>query len=280
MDAKGQVLEFNRAAERVFGYSRDEALGHELASLIIPPTLRDRHRHGLRHYLETGEAPVLGKRIEVNAMRADGVEILVELAITALGPADQPIFTAYLRDITNRVRGEEASRRLAAIIQSSDDAIISKDLNGIITSWNAAAERLFGYTPKEIIGQSILTLIPAERQHEEPRILERIRRGERIDHYETVRRRKDGTLLDISVTVSPLKNQDGQIIGASKIARDITDRVQNERRRAAQYAVVSLLAGSWSITEAGPPIIEAVAGIGDWIAGSIWLRTPSQERLE
>jgi two-component system, chemotaxis family, CheB/CheR fusion protein len=280
MDANGRVLEFNRAAERVFGYSRDEVLGHELASLIIPPAARDRHRRGLRHYLETGEAPVLGRRLEVNAIRADGAEILVELAITALGPADQPIFTAYLRDITNRVRGEEASRRLAAIIQSSDDAIISKDLNGIITSWNAAAERLFGYKPEEILGQSILTLIPPDRQHEEPRILERIRRGERIDHYETVRCRKDGTLLDISVTVSPLKNQDGQIIGASKIARDITDRVQSERRRTAQYAVVSLLAGSWSIAEAGPRIIEAVAGIGDWIAGSIWLCSPSQERLE
>src|SRR5947209_14658304 len=92
--------------------------------------------------------------------------------------------------------GDIARRRLAAIIESSDDAIVSKDLNGIITSWNAAAERLFGYTADEIVGQSILKLIPPERHHEEPRILERIRRGERIDHYETVRRRKDGSLLD------------------------------------------------------------------------------------
>ena len=275
MDAKGRVLEFNRAAERVFGYSRDEALGQELASLIIPPALRDRHRKGLQRYLKTGEGPVLGKRLEITGIRADGSEILVELAISALRS-----FTAYLRDITDRHRGEEASRRLAAIIQSSDDAIISKDLNGIITSWNAAAERLFGYKPEEIIGQSIITLIPPERRHEEPRILERIRRGERIDHYETVRCRKDGTLLDISVTVSPLKDQNGQIIGASKIARDITGRIENERRRTAQYTVASLLASSWSIAEAGPRVIESVAAIGDWIRVTEVIATSSNRSVE
>jgi two-component system, chemotaxis family, CheB/CheR fusion protein len=173
-----------------------------------------------------------------------------------------------------------AMRRLAAIIESSDDAIVSKDLNGIITSWNAGAERLFGYTPDEIVGKSILTLIPPDRQHEEPGILARIRRGERIDHYETVRRKKDGTLFDISVTVSPLKDKTGRIIGASKIARDISDRVQNERWRTAQYTVANVLAGSLSIGEAGPRIIEAAATAGDWVAGSIWLRQDESAGLE
>jgi two-component system CheB/CheR fusion protein len=279
MDATGHVLEFNPAAERVFGYTRDQAVGQELASLIIPPAMRDLHRAGLRRYLETGEGPVLGKRIEITGVRADGSEILVELAITPLRIENELIFTAYLRDITDRNRGEEASRLLAAIIESSDDAIISKDLNGQITSWNAAAERLFGYKPDEIVGKSILTLIPPERQHEEPQIIERIRRGERLDHYETVRRRKDGTLFDISVTVSPLKGQKGEIIGASKIARDISERIQNERRRTAQYAVASLLAGSWSISEAGPRVIESLAAIGNWVSGSIWLRDPGEKRL-
>src|SRR4051812_48505862 len=182
MDADGRILEFNPAAERTFGHKRDQVIGQELASLIIPPGFRERHREGLRHYLETGEGPVLGHRLEAKALRADGSEILVELAITALRIGDEPVFTAYLRDITDRIRGEEASRRLAAIIESSDDAIVSKDLNGIVTSWNAAAERLFGYRPEEIVGQSILTLIPPDRHHEEPGILERIRRGQRIDH--------------------------------------------------------------------------------------------------
>lgn len=280
MDASGRITEFNLAAEGVFGYKRDQAIGQELASLIIPPELRERHRAGLRHYLETGEGPVLGKRLEVTAIRADGSLILVELAITALRTGNELMFTAYLRDITDRSRGEEASRRLAAIIESSDDAIITKDLNGTITSWNAAAERLFGYKPDEIVGQSILTLIPTDRHQEEPGIIGRIRRGERIDHYETVRRRKDGTLFDISVTVSPLKDKKGQIIGASKIARDITDRIRNERRRTAQYAVASLLAGSWSTAEVGPRVIESVAGVGNWVAGSIWLRDVEGGRLE
>ena len=184
------------------------------------------------------------------------------------------------KDESALFRQSEASRRLAAIIESSEDAIISKDLNGTITSWNASAERLFGYKAEEIVGKSIVTLIPPDRQHEEPRILERIRNGQRIDHYETVRRRKDGSLFDISVTVSPLKDSDGKIIGASKIARDITDRIRNERRRTAQYAVASLLAGSYSIPEVGPRIVEAVAAIGDWVSGSIWLRHAHGEPLE
>src|SRR5256885_2011950 len=142
MNAAGCVIEFNPAAERVFGYTRDQALGQELASLIIPPAQRHRHRKGLRHYLETGEGPVMGKRIEVKALRADGSEILVELAITALGRGAEPVFAAYLRDITDRNRGEEASRRLAAIIESSDDAIISKDLNGTKIGRASCRERV------------------------------------------------------------------------------------------------------------------------------------------
>jgi PAS domain S-box-containing protein len=119
---------------------------------------------------------------------------------------------------------EDANRMLAAVVDSSDDAIISKDLNGIIATFNQGAERLFGYRAEEVIGKPVTILIPSDRQHEEPEILARIRRGERVHHYETVRRRKDGTLVDISLTVSPVKDDQGRIIGASKIARDITDR--------------------------------------------------------
>jgi PAS domain S-box-containing protein len=117
---------------------------------------------------------------------------------------------------------------LASIVESSDDAIVTKNLDGIISSWNKSAERLFGYTAEEAIGKSITMLIPSERRDEEPAILDRIRRGERIDHYETVRQRKDGRLINISLTVSPVRNAQGKIIGASKIARDITERKRND----------------------------------------------------
>jgi PAS domain S-box-containing protein len=119
---------------------------------------------------------------------------------------------------------------LASIVESSNDSIITKNLDGIITSWNKAAERVFGYSAQEAVGKPVTILIPTERHDEEPAILGRIRRGERIDHYETVRRRKDGSLIDISLTVSPVKNAQGKIIGASKIARDITDRKRADER--------------------------------------------------
>ena len=271
MDASGHVVEFNPAAERVLGFTREEAVGKELAELIIPASLRERHRQGLQRYLKTGEGPMLGRRIEINAVRADGSEILVELAITPFRIQDEPIFTAYLRDISKRKQGDEASRRLAAIVESSEDAIISKDLDGKIRSWNEAAERLFGYQPEEVIGKPITILIPPDRQKEELGILERIRRGERVEHYETVRQRKDGTVFDISLTVSPIKDESGRVIGASKIGRDISDRVRYEKRRTAQYAIASLLAGSFSLAEVGPPIIQTIAASGSWVAGSIWL---------
>ena len=156
MDAHGRVLEFNPAAERVFGYTRAQAVGQELAELIVPPELRERHRRGLAHYLATGEGPVLDRRIEIAAIRADGTEILVELAITAFRIDDAPIFTAYLRDITERVR--------------------------------------------------------------------------------------------------------------------------TERRRSAQYNIVSLLAGSWSLAEVGERILQTIAGSGNWIFGSIWLYEKGAKR--
>jgi len=259
MDSKGIVQEFNPAAERVFGYKRAEAVGQELAELIIPSSLRERHRQGLAHYLKTGEGPVLGRRIEINGIRRDGSEILVELAITPLKVKGSTVFTAYLRDITEKKRGEQATRRLGAIVESSDDAIIGTDLETIITNWNSGAERLFGYSAEEVIGKPVTILIPPERHDEEVEILKRIRRGERVQNYETIRRRKDGVLLNISLTVSPIKDENGIVVGASKIARDITERVRSDRRRTAQYTVASLLAGSWTFEEASSPILQTVA---------------------
>ena len=134
-------------------------------------------------------------------------------------------------ELEQRRQADVTAQRLAAIVESSDDAILSKDINGIIQSWNKGAERLFGYTAEEVIGRPVTILYPDDRKDEGPRILARIRRGERVDHYETVRQRKDGSLIDISLTVSPVKDTDGRIIGASKIARDITERRRAEEQQ-------------------------------------------------
>jgi len=141
------------------------------------------------------------------------------------------ILARQAADLIERKQSEEARGRLVALVGSSDDAIISKDLNGIIRTWNAGAERLFGYTAEEAIGRPIQMLIPADHADEEPNILDRIRRGERVEHYETTRRRKDGTTVDISLSVSPVMDQRGLVVGASKIARDITDRKRIEQER-------------------------------------------------
>jgi PAS domain S-box-containing protein len=187
--------------------------------------------------------------------------------------------------------GERAALLLSAIIDSSDDAIISKDLNGVVTSWNKGAERLFGYTAAEMIGQPIVILIPMDRRDEEPEILRRLRRGERVDHFQTVRRRKDGELLDISLTISPVRDIDGNIVGASKIARDITQQKRADEALLASEARFRQLANAmpqmvWTATPAGeldyvseqaaryfgaPP--ESVLGAG-WLR---WVHPDDQE---
>jgi PAS domain S-box-containing protein len=157
--------------------------------------------------------------------------------------AGAPIGAVHvILDVTDRDRSEEDTQRLAAIVENSDDAIISKQLDGTITSWNGAAERLFGYTADEIVGRSVLLLIPEDRHGEETDIVERLRRGERIAHFETVRRHKSGALFDISLTISPIKRRDGTIVGASKIARDITRRKLAEetlRRQAERLEILN-----------------------------------------
>src|SRR5260370_25751051 len=134
----------------------------------------------------------------------------------------------------------EMQRRLASIIESSDDAIISKTLDGVITSWNKSAERLFGYTREEAMGQHITLIIPEDRRDEEAKIVGRLRRGGRVDHFETVRVRKDGTLIDLSLTISPVKDAAGRVVGASKVARDITERKQAEQALAERARLLDL----------------------------------------
>jgi PAS domain S-box-containing protein len=183
---------------------------------------------------KTANVPI----IFLTAYLDDNQQIIEGYETGAIDYLNKPINPAILRSkvagfmqsYQERRNLEAINRTLAAVVEFSDDAIISKDLNGIIDTFNHGAERLFGYKAEEVIGKSVTILFPPDRQHEEPEILARIRRGERVDHYETVRRRKDGTLVDISLTVSPVKDDQGRIIGASKIARDITERKRTEAK--------------------------------------------------
>jgi PAS domain S-box-containing protein len=228
IDQAGTVQEWNPAAEQIFGYRKSEALGRKVDALIIPPAMTDIYQDGLAEYLMTGVGSLLGRPIELTVMRAGGTEFRAELAITRNSRDEPTVYTCFVRDITERKRAEETRNQLAAIVASSDDAIISKTLEGTIVSWNAGAERMFGHSANEVIGGPITVLIPPESLDEETQILNKIKRGERIQHYETVRLRKDGSKIDVSLTISPVKDAAGRIIGASKIARDITERKRAE----------------------------------------------------
>jgi PAS domain S-box-containing protein len=183
------------------------------------------------------------------AERPDGSRVPFMAFPTPLHDASGAFVGAVnmLIDLSDHQRAEQVSHRLAAIVESSDDAIISKDLNGVIATWNKGAERLFGYLEQEAIGKPITMLIPEQHRDEETRILERIRSGERIDHFETIRQRKDGSLVSISLTVSPITDGLGRIVGASKIARDITEQKRREEQinllaREADHRTKNLLA--------------------------------------
>ncbi|MGE0256545.1 MAG: PAS domain S-box protein [Alphaproteobacteria bacterium] len=231
--ADGRITYFNEAAAELWG--RRPEIGRSAYSgawkLYLPdgtPLPHDRSPMALA--LASRQAI---RGMEVMAERPDGSRVLV-LAYPApiLSPAgDITGAVNMLVDITERKSVEQAAHQLAAIVESSSDAILTKDMDGIITSWNAGAHRLFGYVADEVIGRSIKVLIPHDRHDEETVILDRIRRGERVEHYETIRRCKDGRLVDISLTVSPVRNARGEITGASKIARDITERRTAERRQ-------------------------------------------------
>ncbi|MEO5766380.1 MAG: PAS domain S-box protein [Casimicrobiaceae bacterium] len=241
MDADGLVLEFNAAAERTFGYTKAEAIGGQLADLIIPPRFRDRHRAGLARYMATGDGPLLGTSTEMLAMRSDGSEIPVELAITAIRAGSAAIFTGVLRDITARKRDDATRARLAAIVDSSDDAIFSMDLDGTILTWNGGAERLYGYPASAMIGQNRVVLVPADRIAELVPIMDRAARGVAGVAVETKRIRKDGSIVDVSLVISPMTDPSGQVTGVSTIARDITPQrvaeaaVRGERDRAQRF---------------------------------------------
>ena len=356
IDHQGRLQEWSLSAQRIFGFSRAEAVGRHADDLIVPPAMRKMYQDGLAHYLVTGAGSLLRRPIELNLRRKDGTEFPAELSISRAPTDEPPRCTAIVRDITERKkteaalreseeryrllvegvndyaiyfldpqgcvatwnvgaeriegyqtteiigkplslfftttdkesglpaqileratatgrctyegwrvrkdgslfwthgsisalrngngklvgfskivrdtteqkRAEEGLRRLAAIVESSDDAILSKSLDSVIESWNPGAARLFGYSAEEIVGKPVLVLVPPDRVKEEAHVISQIRQGKTVPYFETLRRRKDGRLVDVSITISPIKDARGRVIGASQITRDITDRKRVE----------------------------------------------------
>ena len=225
----GLITSWNPAAEKLFGHRAGEAIGRPI-TLIIPPE-RVGEEAEIVERIRRGETI---EHFETVRMTKGGQRVDISLTVSPVRNAAGEIVGAskIARDISERLRAEETRARLAAIVDSSDDAIIGKTLAGVITSWNRGAEKVFGYAATEAIGRSVTLIIPPERHTEEEDVLARIARGEPVDHFETERVAKDGRRLNVSITVSPIRDASGTIIGASKISRDITDRVRADQERA------------------------------------------------
>ena len=271
-DAEGRVTYYNQAAVDLSG--RRPELGSDAWCvtwrLFSPDGAPMRHDECPMAQALKQDRPIRG--IEAIAERPDGTRVPFMPYPTPLHDASGKLIGAVnmLVDLSERTRRDEIAQRLAAIVASSDDAIVSKNLDRTITSWNKGAERLFGYTAEEAVGKPITILIPADRQDEEDAIIDRIRRGQRVEHYETVRQRKDGGRVEISLTVSPIMNAQGEVVGASKIARDITVRKKHEEQiallaREAEHRAKNVLAtvqATVHLTQADTPeaVKQAIAG--------------------
>jgi len=234
VDECGKIILFNPAAERVFACTPAEAIGQPLDK-FIPERFRASHAGHVRSFGHSAKVhKPMSERGEISGLRADGAEFPIEASISQAQVGQQKVFTVILRDISERKRAEEALAFIGSVVESSQDAIIGKSLTGTIQSWNRGAEKLYGYTAAEMIGQSVALLSPPERQEEILAWLEQIREGRSIEHQETVRLHKDGRRIDVSVSISPVKDAQGRLIGASTIARDITERKRAEAALAAK----------------------------------------------
>jgi PAS domain S-box-containing protein len=263
VDRDGTIVQVNSQAQELFGYDRDELIGQKV-EMLIPESYRRKHHHHRENFAETPKTRRMGADLDLYGRRRNGSEFPVEISLSPVSTENGTFVLSAIRDISDRKRIAEELRRaneelyrrtaeqlgeyrsrLASIIDSSEDAIISKGLDGTITSWNKGAERIYGYTPEEVIGKYISFLTPSDRPDEIPEILRKIARGESVEHHESVRVTKDGRHLNVSISVSPLRDATGDIVGASAIARDITaqKRAEGQLRQSQKMEAIGRLAG-------------------------------------
>ncbi|MHA3775511.1 PAS domain S-box protein [Verrucomicrobiota bacterium sgz303538] len=268
-DLDGRIIEFNPAAERAFGIPQADAVGRDVVDLIAPGQLTETHRRGIALYHATNVLPITGRRVELIAIHSSGHEFPIEVAVSRINIDGTPMFTAFLRDISERKQAEELNLELAAVVANSNDAIVGCTIEGIIRSWNEGAERIYGWMAEEVIGRPLELLIPAERLDECPRTLATVRQGDSVANYETLRLRKDGKKISVSVTESPIRSDDGWIIGLSSIARDITERkrLEEELLQSQKMDAVGRLAGG--IAHDFNNILTAILGYSDLLIGQI-----------
>ncbi|MDX6402369.1 MAG: hypothetical protein QOF27_2975, partial [Gaiellaceae bacterium] len=230
IDAQGRVTEWNAVAEGMFGWTAGEAVGRPLSELIIPESGQEAHRQRLKDFVATvNRDQLLGRRFELTACRRDHSELALGVTMSPSWIGDELTLHGFARDITERKRAEADQRRLADIVEFSEDAILSLSPDGLVTSWNGGAERLYGYTAEEMVGGRVNRLVPLEDMPAKEDWYERVIAGEPIDHQQARRIRKDGTIVDVSLTLSAMRDEDGRLIVLSVIARDVSDRIRAER---------------------------------------------------
>ncbi len=229
VDEAGHIVLANQRTESMFHWRREELLGQRI-EVLIPERYRKRHRKAFAGYAADPRVRQMGVGLDLYGLSKDGAEIPVEISLSPFHTSDEKFFICAIRDVTVFRQANEMRQHLAAIIESSQDAVISAGTDGVIRTWNKGAEKLLGFTAEDIIGRSLATLVPPDRFAEATEILERINRGEPVTGIETERVRQDGQRIRVSLTVSPIHDSDGRVAGTSAITRDVTDRWQAEER--------------------------------------------------
>ena len=263
VNQQGIIIQVNSQAEALFGYTRDELIGQKI-EMLVPERHRPQHHTHRDHFHQQPKIRRMGSGLDLYGRRRDGSEFPVEISLSPVATGNGIVVLSAIRDISDRKRIEEELRRaneeldrrksrelresqnrLALIVDSSQDAIIGKSLDGIVTHWNKGAEEIYGYTAQEMIGRPISTLAPPERADEIPAILQRIRNGQRVEYFESVRVTKDKRKLNVSISVSPIHDAEGKVVGASTIARNITaqKKVEDQLRQSQKMEAVGRLAG-------------------------------------